>query len=68
MVIKTKKKVCSIEIFPKIILYISIFVNKSFKGNVQKMSIEGSSEFRVQTTIFYHNFVHEVKIILKVIF
>ena len=47
----------------KILLHITIFFKKVFKNNVQKMSTEGASDFRITT--FYHNFLHKVKIIIK---
>ena len=46
------KKVDSFTIFSKIILYIMIFFKKIFKGNVQKMSIEGTSNFRAANNNF----------------
>ena len=47
MAIKNGKKVDSFAAFSKIILYITTFFKKNFKSNVQKMSIEGASDFRV---------------------
>ena len=39
-----EKKVDSFAVFAKIILYNTIFFKKFFMGNIQKMSIEGSSD------------------------
>ena len=47
-----EKKFKSFVVFAKIILYITIFIQKIFKGNVQKMSIEGASDFRVTKNNF----------------
>ena len=62
---KNRKQVDSFAVFVQIILYITIFFKIFFKVNVQKMSIEGASEFRVTNNNFYHNFFHEAKIIVK---
>ena len=64
MMIKMEKKVDSLAVFTKIILYITIFLI-FFKGNIQKMSIDGASHFRVMNNNFLPYFLHEVKIILK---
>ena len=71
MMIKTGKRVDSFSVFVKIVLYFTIFLKKkNFKGTIQKMSIEGSSDFRVTnnasciiTSCII--FLHEVKIIPK---
>ena len=56
-----EKNVKSFVVFAKITLYIQIFFKTCFKGNIPKMSIEGTSEFRVTNK----NFWLEVKVILK---
>ena len=60
-----EKLIDSFVVFAKIIRYVSIFLKINFKDIVQKMLIEGASDFRVIKTNFYNNFLHEVKIILK---
>ena len=47
-----EKKVDSYAVFAKIILYTAIFFKKFFKGIVQKMSIEGASDFSVKNNNF----------------
>ena len=64
---KTEKKVPSFAVFAKIILYITIFFKKFFKGNVQKMSIEGASGTirSKEQQHFTKIFLHGVQVILK---
>ena len=62
--IKNGKMVESFVVFAKIILLITIFFIKFFKGNVRKISIEGASDFRL-TNNFLPQFFAEVKISLK---
>ena len=47
-----EEKVDSYAVFAKIIFYITIFFKKYFKGIIQKMSIEGVSDFRVNNNNF----------------
>ena len=49
---KRSLKTESFAVFDKIILYITIFFKIFFKGNVQKMSVEGASDFRVTNNNF----------------
>ena len=50
--VKDGKNVDSYAVFANIILYIAIFFKNLFKGIVQKMSIEGASDFRVKKNNF----------------
>ena len=52
MIKNGEKKVDWFAIFAKILLYITIFFEIIFEGNVQKMSIEDSSDFRVTNNNF----------------
>ena len=42
---KMKKKDLFVAVFPKIILYITIFLKHFFEGNVKKILIESTSDF-----------------------
>ena len=50
--IENRKKLDSFEAFAKIILNITIFFKIFFKVNVQKISTEGASDFRVTNNNF----------------
>ena len=45
--LKTEKLVDSFEGFAEIIRYVSIFLKINFEDVVQKMPVEGTSDFRV---------------------
>ena len=52
-------------VFTKIIHYVSIFLKINFIDVVQKMPIEGASDFREPNNNFLTYFLYDVKIILN---